>query len=158
MDAVTVARFLSIPTTFLMAGYSISASQSTLPIIYDQPASVSLKVFEGVYKKGAILVVPGAILSATAMGYLAYVYPEQRKAYGAAAAVTLTWLPFTTLFMFKGINRLLEIGGSSVETQKAEQSGEVLTLLKAWAFQNALRGMLAFVGGSVTLLTSLGKA
>ena len=132
MDAVTVARFLSIPTTFLMTGYSISASQSTLPIIYDQPASVSLKVFEGVYKKGAILVVPGAILSATAMAYLAYVYPEQRKTYGAAAAVTLTWLPFTTLFMFKGINRLLEIGASSVETQKAEQSGEDDTDDECW--------------------------
>ena len=46
---------------------------------------------------------PGVILSATATAYLAYVYPGQRKVLGSAAAVTATWLPFTTLFMFKGI-------------------------------------------------------
>lgn len=157
MDAVTVARFLSIPTAFLMTGYSIAASQSTLPLIYDQPASVSLKIFKGVYQRGAMLVVPGAILSATATAYLAYVYPAQRKALGTAAAITFSWLPFTTLLMFKGINRLLEIGGNSIEMQKAEQSGEVLTLLKAWALQNAVRGMLAFAGGSITLWASLAK-
>ena len=55
MDSVTVARFLSIPTAFMLTGYSISASQSTLPLIYDQPASVSLKIFKGVYERGKTL-------------------------------------------------------------------------------------------------------
>ena len=120
MDAVTVARFLSIPTTFLMTGYSISASQSASPLIYDQPASVSLKIFKVVYERGAILVVPGAILSTTAMAYLAYTLPAQRKALGAAPAITFIWVPFTTLIKFKGIGRLLELGGNSVEREKAE--------------------------------------
>lgn len=157
MDAVTVARFLSIPTALLMTGYSISASQSTLPLIYDQPASVSLKIFKGVYERGAVLVVPGAILSTTATAYLAYAYPAQRKLLASAAAITFGWVPFTTLFMFKGIGRLLEIGGNAVEMQKAEQSGEVLRLLQAWAFHNAVRGMFAFVGGSIALWASLGN-
>lgn len=138
-----------------MTGYSIAASQATLPLIYDQPVSVSLKIFKGVYEKGAVMVVPGALISASATAYLAYAYPAQRKLLGSAAAVTISWLPFTTLFMFKGIGRLLEIGASSVETQKAEQTGEVMNLLKAWAFQNAVRGSLAFIGGSITLFASL---
>ena len=100
---------------------------------------------------------PGVILSATATAYLAYVYPSQRKVLGSAAAVTATWLPFTTLVMFKGIGRLLELGGSTIEMEKAERSGEVLSLLQAWALQNAVRGMLAFVGGSITLWALLGK-
>jgi hypothetical protein len=157
MDPIMAARFLSIPTAFMMTGYAISASQSTLPLIYDQPASVSLKIFKGVYDRGAVLVVPSVILSATATAYLAYANPAQRKALGFATAVTLSWLPFTTLVMFKGIGRLLELGGSAIEMEKAERSGEILTLLKAWAFQNAVRGMFAFVGGSITLWASLAK-
>jgi hypothetical protein len=157
MDSVTVARFLSIPTAFMMTGFSIAASQSTLPLIYDQPASVSLKIFKGVYHRGAVMVVPGAIISAAATAYLAYKYPAQRTALGSAAAVTLSWLPFTLLIMSGGINRLLEIGGNAVEMEKAERSGEVLKLLKAWTFQNAVRGSLAFIGGSIALWNSLGN-
>ena len=103
------------------------------------------------------MVVPGAILSAAATAYLAYRYPAQRTPLGVAAAVTLSWLPFTLVVMSGGINRLLEIGGNAVEMEKAERSGEVLKLLKAWTFQNAVRGSLAFIGGSIALWNSLGN-
>ena len=54
--------------------------------------------------------------------------------------------------MGPGINRLLEIGAAgSAELQKADQTGEVTKLLKAWVAQNYVRAGLAFVAGYVSL-------
>ncbi|KAK3707649.1 hypothetical protein LTR37_011997 [Vermiconidia calcicola] len=147
MDSLSVARFLSIPSAFLVSGYSIAASQMAVPLVYEQPASVSAPFLRGVFVRGAAFVVPGAIISSSASAYLAYAIPEQRTTLATASILTLLPLAFTRLVMMKGIQRLIEISESAAEQQKGDQNGEVVQLLKAWVAQNWVRAMLAFSGG-----------
>ena len=157
MDSITIAKFLTVPTAFLASGYSIAFSQNAVPLIYDQAASISTKVFKGVFYQGGAFVVPCALISLAGSSYLAYKLPEQRHLWIAAGAITIAPPVFTQLVMKGGINRLLEIGESVVEQQKADQSGEVTRLLKAWVMLNAVRATLSFAGGALALLASWEK-
>ena len=151
MDSNAVARFFAIPTTFMVSGYSIAASQSSVPLVLDQPAAVSTQVFKGVFYRGAMFVAPMQIISAVASGYLAYTIPEQRTTLAAAAGLSIASLPWTQVVMKKGIDRLLEIGESATELAKADQTGEVTRLLSTWILQNWVRASLSFSGGIVAL-------
>lgn len=147
MDFIATAKLISIPTAFLLSGYMTSASQNSVPLLYNQPASVSTRIFDGVYHRGAALVIPGSIISAAASAYLAYVLPSQRTLHVANAALTVGVLPFTAAVMMKGIHRLMDVSKDATEQEKAGQSGEVLRLLKAWDAQNAVRAAMCFAGG-----------
>ncbi|KAK3047841.1 hypothetical protein LTR09_010816 [Extremus antarcticus] len=151
MDPITVARYLSAPTAFILAGYSISASQSTVPLLYKVPSSISAEVFKGVFQNGAIIVAPGAVISASAFAYLAYAIPSQRRLYAASAALILAPLVWTKGVMMPGIERLIEISGSTVEQQKADASGEALKLMQAWVLQNWVRAALSASSGVTAL-------
>ena len=96
--------------------------------------------------------VPGAVISTLASGYLAYALPEQRVLFATAAGLVLCPPIFTRVVMNEGIKRLLEISRNAVEQQKAEQSGEVAKLLKAWVVQNWVRAGLSFGAGLVAFL------
>ena len=151
MDSITVAKFLSVPTAFFLSGYSFSFSQSTVPLVYNQPASVSTQVFKGVYYNGAAVVAPGALVSALGYAYLAYSVPEQRNLYATAGVITMGPLLFTRTVMNAGIQRLLKIGESAAEQGKADQTGEVANLLRSWVMQNWVRASLSLVAGMVGL-------
>ena len=151
MDTIAVARFLAIPTAFLIGGYSFGFSQNTVPLVYNQPSSVSANVLKGVFYQGAVVVAPGAIIATTGFAYLAYTQPEQRKLFATASALTIAPLLFTQAVMFKGIQRLLEISESAAEQAKADQSGEAVELLKAWVAQNFVRAALSSSAGFVGL-------
>lgn len=150
IDAVSVAKFLSAPTAFLLCGYSLSATQMTLPLLYNQPASVSSTLLGGIYTRGAAFIMPGVIIATTASSYLAYTHPKQRKLFATSAALNLSVPLFTFLVMTKGIYRLIEISQSSAQAAKAEVSGEAVELLKQWALQNALRAAIYFVAGTLS--------
>lgn len=151
MDSVTVAKFLSAPTAFLLSGYSASFSQTTVPLLYDKPSAVSTPVFNGVFYGGGAVVVPGSVISVLASGYLAYVFPEQRTLFGTAVVLTLAPPIFTRLVMFKGISRLVEISQNALEQAKADQSGEATQLLQAWVAQNWVRAAMSLAGGLVAM-------
>lgn len=159
MDYINVAKFLSIPTAFLISGYSLGFSQNSVPLLYRQPASVSAPTLEGVFYEGAKVVVPGALIAASGFAYLAYNARtrEERNLYIASAAVVITPQPWTVFVMKKGIDRLIEIGASATESQKADQTGEAVELLKGWVWQNYVRALLGFVAGSLGFWTHLQK-
>ena len=158
MDSVAVAKFLSIPTAFLISGYSFGFSQNSVPLVYDQPASISTNVLKGVFYEGAKVVAPGAIISAAGFAYLAYAVPRQRKFFASAAALTVAPLVFTRVVMFNGIQRALAISESAAEQAKADQTGEAAELLKAWVMQNWVRAALSFSAATVGLYASWNPA
>ena len=151
MDYTSVAKFLSAPTAFLLCGYGLGFSQNSVPLLYNQPASVSAPILEGIYYQGAKIVAPGAILAATSFGYLAYHARtrEERNLYVAAGLMVFSTQPWTLLVMRPGISRLIEIGRSAAESQKADQTREAVQLLKGWVWQNWVRAVLTFSSGVV---------
>ena len=61
----------------------------------------------------------------------------QRNVYAAAGAMTIGILPLTASVMMPGIHRLLTLAKSDGAVQaKAQDSGEVMRLLRAWTGQN----------------------
>ncbi|EMC99205.1 hypothetical protein BAUCODRAFT_395047 [Baudoinia panamericana UAMH 10762] len=152
MDTTLAAKLTSISTSFILAGYMLSPSQNTLPLLYPQPASVSTPLFNGVYHRGAALVIPATLLSTAASGYLAYATPSQRTTYAMSGAIVFAMLPMTRLVMMPGIKRLIQLSKAETGMQeKAAASGEVLRLLKAWTAQNWVRVGMSAVGGLAAL-------
>ncbi|KAK5113453.1 hypothetical protein LTR85_010881 [Meristemomyces frigidus] len=148
MDSILSAKLLAIPGAFLTAGYLTFASQNCLPLLCKQPASVSTPLLAGAYYRGVAVAMPTTLVASAAYAYLAYTFRAQRTIYGVAGAAVLLNLPVTRVIMMSGINRLIETSKqSSVEQEKAGQSGEVVRLLQVWTAQNAVRAVLAFAGG-----------
>ena len=157
MDTISAAKLIAIPSAFLLSGYYTSASQNSLPLLYKQPASISTPFFTGVYNRGFAVAVPLTLISTTAFSFLAYSLPAQRTMYAGTAGVVFSALPFTVAAMLPGINRLMEIGkGGALVQEKAERSGEVTRLLKAWAAQNWVRMGMSFAGGIGGLVAAMG--
>ncbi|KAK5164629.1 uncharacterized protein LTR77_009835 [Saxophila tyrrhenica] len=158
MDSLTIAKYISIPATFILTGYGISASQSTVPLLYKVPTNISAEVFKGVYLNGKSFVAPGAIISASALAYLAYAIPSQRQLYAAACGLILSTQVWTVGVMLPGINRIMEISRSVVEQQKADATGETVKLMKAWVLQNWVRAALSGASGLTALSAWVGGA
>jgi len=153
MDATQAAKLVSISTAFLLSGYMTSASQNSLPLLYKQPARVSAPLFNGVYHRGAALVIPGTLVCAAAYAYLAWAVPSQRSIHAFSSCITFAILPMTMVVMMPGIKRLLHVSDDSAEQEKVDQSGEVLRLLKAWGVQNWWRASMTFAGAMAGLST-----
>ncbi len=157
MDSYTAAKIIAIPTAFILSGYGTGFSHNSVPLLYKQPASISAPLLEGIYKNGATFMAPGAILATTAFGYLAYNAQNkmQRNLYATAGGLVISTQIWTFGVMISGIHRLIEIAGSGVEQQKADQTGEAVRLLKGWAWQNMVRAGLTFAGGVVGIYAQL---
>ncbi|KAK3679823.1 hypothetical protein LTR78_000199 [Recurvomyces mirabilis] len=158
MDTTLLAQAVSISTAFIMSGYMLSASQVTLPLLYPLPAQTTTPLFAGVYHRGASLVIPGTIISTAASAYLAYTATSSQECivYAAAGAVTTGILPLTAVAMMPGIHRLLALAKSDSAVQvKAQESGEVTGLLKAWTRQNYVRVVMCAVGGGLGLYAAV---
>ena len=155
----TVAKITSISASFGLAGYSFCCSQNFLGGIlkYNPPAGISTQLFSHVFHEGGAVVLPASLLAATGAGYLAYTKPDQRAFWTTNAVCVLLPLPWTRLYMFPGIQRLLEISRSAIEQEKVTQSGEHIGLLKAWVWQNYMRAASHFVGGMAALLATVGS-
>ena len=151
MEPTTFAKLIAVPTSFILSGYGIAASHSSIPAIIEQSPKVQLVAFHHIFYRGGNLVVPGSIIAAAASGYLAYAITKQRIFWASAGGSILAVSPFTRLVMWSAISRLLEIGKSTVETEKAWQSGEILRLLKTWSAQNYMRASLSFTAGVLGL-------
>lgn len=154
-QALLAAKALAIPLSLIASGYGICASHNILPRLYQEPASISTPIFTHVFYTGGAFVVPTAITSVLASGYLAYSIPRQRRLWIAAASSTLLTLAWTRIVMIPGINRLIAISVDAALQAKSEASGEHVELLKAWYWQNYVRSALFFAGGFIGLLGSL---
>lgn len=147
MDSTESAKLVAIPAALMVSGYQLALSQNSLPIILNEAASISTPIFKQVYNRGAVVAVPGALVASTAFGYLAYTPKNatHRRLFTTGAILTFGVVPFTRLIMFGGIQRLIEISGSSAMQERS--AAEVTKLLKIWTVQNWIRcGMMLAAG------------
>lgn len=166
------STFLSPIGALFMAGYSFAASQNTskhtpfpshqlshltnyisVPHLYTSPPQISIPLFTKVFYTGARIGIPLSALSGLASLYLAYMCksPSQRRLFVIAGVVVLATGPWTAGVMGPGIRRLIEIGESSAEMAKSEQTGDCLELLKGWVWGNHCRTAMYLFGGCVGL-------
>lgn len=151
MDFTTrVTQAIGLTSSILLAGANIGASHLTVPLLYQQPISINTAFFEDFYTRGAVTLVPLSIISASASALAAYLVPSQRTIWAAAAAATISQIPWTGLVMMGTNNRLNAIAASKNELEKASKE-EVVELLKRWRWMNIVRGSLALVGGLTAL-------
>ena len=145
--ALTTAKLTSIPLTLMAAGYGICASHNIVPRLYREPASTATSIFTHVFHTGGSIVVPTGLTSAPASLYLAYPQPRQRKLWLAAAAGTLLTLPWTRLWMFPGIMRLIAISEDAALQSQSAVSREHVVLLRRWVVENYVRSAMFLAGG-----------
>lgn len=149
MDNTTRSfQVLSLTTSLVLSGINFGASALTLPILYTRPPSISTPIFEELYTRGGVLVVPLGLFSASCSAIVAYSLPDQRSLWVAAALATIGQLPWTGLVMMTGIKKLNAVAESK-EAQDKVGMEEVTGLLKEWAWMNVVRGGFALVGGLV---------
>ncbi|RGP78024.1 hypothetical protein FLONG3_3859 [Fusarium longipes] len=152
MDSTVRAfQICGLTSSLVLAGVNLGSSHLTVPLLYDQPTSINTSFFKDFYTRGALTLVPLAILSGTSSGLVAYLVPAQRTLWTVAAVATLSQLPWTGLGMMATNNRLNNIAASSVEQEKASRD-EVVELLKKWRWMNIVRGLLALTGGLTAVL------
>lgn len=155
--ALTSAKLISVPLTLMAAGYGICASHNIVPRLYPEPAGTATSIFTHVFYTGGSIVVPTGITSALASAYLAYnsSNSSQRKLWIGAATGTLLTLPWTRLWMYPGIMRLIAISKDAALQSKSAASGEHVTLLRKWAVENYVRSAMFLAGGFAGLWASV---
>ncbi|KAI1618116.1 hypothetical protein EDD36DRAFT_22456 [Exophiala viscosa] len=142
-------------SSLLLAGVNFSASQLTLPILYRIPDETSTSIFEELFYRGGMVIVPLTLFATLCTGTTAYLEPTARSGYTAAAVASFASLPFTGLYMRPTIQRLLKLANDEKVRQKAD-ANEAVSLLKRWRWMNFVRAALALVGGAVGLAVLLG--
>lgn len=143
---VPVFKASGLTSSLVVAGINLGASHLTVPLLYQQSVATSTTFFKDFYIRGALTLVPLAILSGSASGLVAYLVPAQRTIWTAAAVATLSQIPWTVLGMMATNNRLNDIAATSAQQEKASKE-EVVELLKRWRWMNIFRGFLALTGG-----------
>lgn len=144
------AIFAAPASSIFLAGYSFAFSQNTVVHLKEQPPQISVPLFTRIFHFGAIVIIPGVILSTSASVYLWFVSTSalQRRLYLFAALAALAPLPFTGLRMMPGIKRLIDIGEKE---GLQERVGETRALLEAWIGQNYVRVMSYVAAGMAGL-------
>lgn len=152
MDSTTTTSLhtVGIGAAFLLSGISAGSSLLTLPILYRLPSATSLDIFAEFFFRGLYVVAPLSTVSSLSLGTVAYLVPSKRRILIAACVLPVGTLVWTRLVMMGGIERMLFLNENAVELGKASGS-EVLALLKAWTWQNAVRAVMSGVGGSLGL-------
>ena len=152
---IRTTQILGLTSSIFLSGVNIGASVLTLPILYTRPIATSTPIFHELFTRGAVTLVPLAILSATCSATAAYLLPSQRTLWTIAALATITQIPWTLIVMMSTNNRLVGIAGSKAEQAKVSKE-EIVVLLKRWTWMNAVRGLFALVGGLVGALAVTG--
>lgn len=149
MDVEYIAKFIAVPTSFLLSSYNAVFSQNVMHHLYQTPPSISAPIFAKIYYLGASTIAPTAASAILAYGYLSYtsVDPSRRAVYVTSAALTFGTLLWTMTSMKPGINRLIEISKSQQVMSKPGIEAEVVGLLKTWAAQNTFRAALHLTAG-----------
>ncbi|EMC93401.1 hypothetical protein BAUCODRAFT_76104 [Baudoinia panamericana UAMH 10762] len=154
---IQTAKLLTLPLSFLLAGYGFHASHSSVPVLYDMPAEHSTPAFTRIFHNGAYFVVPSSLICSISTAYLAYTLPSQRTLWSIACGAQLLTLPWTAVVMLPGINKLIAISQSKVKQEKATASLEARQLLTRWNAQNAVRASLFLVAGLAALRAMAGS-
>ncbi|KAH7147180.1 hypothetical protein B0J13DRAFT_665354 [Dactylonectria estremocensis] len=141
-----IAQAFGLTSSIFLAGINIGASYLTVPLLYTRPISISTPFFNEFYLRGAVTLVPLAVVSALSSAFAAYLVPAHRCLWATAAAATLSQIPWTLFAMMTTNTRLNDIAASRFEREGASKE-EVVALLKRWRWMNIVRGSLALTGG-----------
>lgn len=153
---ISTCQVIGLTSSLIIAGINLGASHLTVPLLYQQPIPISVAFFKEFYTRGALTLVPLAILSGSSSGLVAYLVPAQRTLWTAAAVATLSQIPRTLIGMMATNNRLNEIADSKVQQEKVNRE-EVVSLLKRWRWMNIVRGLLALTGGLSAVLALVSR-
>ena len=162
MDTSNVADHIpsltGLSIAFFLSGTHFSASQLTLPVLYNLPSATSTSIFSEFYYRGARTVVPLALVSSASFATAAVIAisSNERTGYGIAAAATVSPLAWTGLVISSVNSQLIAMAGDARIREK-EGDGKVRELLKKWKWMNNVRAGLAFVGGVVGLSTFVAR-
>jgi hypothetical protein len=157
MDSTLTAQIISISSAFFLGSYNTTFSQNVIPHLYTLPASITAPIFDKIFHKGGQTIMPIATVAIAANCYLAYQSDDKssRQLYGTAAALIFASLPLTKFVMMPGISRIVAVGRDVGLQSGKGVDGEVVKLLKSWAFQNYFRGSLHLTAGLLGLFAAL---
>ena len=158
MDSTTTIGLLKITSIALplaLSGYSFSASHINVTNLYNLPLSKSAPIFATVFRQGGKLMVPAVLVAASSSSYLAYTLTAQRALWAATGVFPFAILPFTSVVMIPGINRVLKVADSSEADRELYTQDEYRELMRKWVGQNYVRALLLFAGGMVGLVGTL---
>ncbi|XXH05414.1 hypothetical protein Hte_011840 [Hypoxylon texense] len=148
------------------AGLSASLSFFVIPRLLESPTPVLIRQFARMLSAAhAALPVP-LVLPGLLHAYLAYRLPDKARLYAAAAALSLTTLPYTSAVVMP-INRKMLAKARAVEAAGAD-AGDVLVeeitaseaetahaLADSWALRNLYRPAVALAAGAIGLYAAL---
>ncbi|GAA5918462.1 hypothetical protein JCM6882_005141 [Rhodosporidiobolus microsporus] len=153
-----LAPALALPLSGAILSLSYSSTPLFLSLTRTASVSSSLREVRSLFSSGSHIFPQVASVSAALFSFLAYSLPEKRKAYGAAAALVASILPFTVLLMLPASNqRLIDLNDLAKKDKDAVEGkrGEVEGLLKTFGRLNAVRAVLVAAGGVVGLGAAL---
>lgn len=156
MDVSLVAKFLAVPSGFILGTYNAVLGQNAIPHLYSLSPSISAPIFARIYQIGSRTITPIAITAILSYSYLAYNgRPAERKLYAASAVLMLGTLPVTQVIMGPGIGRVIEISRDGALMAKPAVQQEVTALLKTWVVQNSFRASMHLSAGILGLYAIL---
>lgn len=153
---LATTQALGITASLLSAGMYFVTSNLVISPLYPLPINESTRIFADLYNNGKGLQVPLAFGSSALFAAAAYLSPDKKREYGAASVFTLASMLFTVVFMFGGIERLLQIRGLDGSQIQRVSKVEVVQLLQKWKRQNYVRALFSFIGGAVGLYAAVG--
>lgn len=151
MDSTFIAKFIAVPTSFLLGSYNAVFSQNIIPHLYTAPPSITAPAFAKIYYLGGSTIAPTAAAAILSYAYLSYDSSNhtRRTLYATSGALTFGTLLWTMTAMSPGINRLIEISKDSQLLQKGGIDREVTGLLKDWVAQNYFRSSMHLTAGVI---------
>ncbi|KAF1948747.1 DUF1772-domain-containing protein [Byssothecium circinans] len=128
----------SILATSIAAVTNLSTSIVTFPaLLHAQPPTLT-KQWHILYTSGRVPAVSAAMTGAAGFAVLAYRIATTRNLYLAAAAITLSLVPYTALTMFPTINEL----SRRAQAGDKDEKGDTRALVEKWGRLNLWRGVL----------------
>ncbi|KAF3001343.1 hypothetical protein E8E13_005976 [Curvularia kusanoi] len=174
--AFTTAKIIGISGAAWLSGTISTLSLISLPTLLTSTTSGTLTPPQAIalwsqhFQRGFSLAPPIAVLTATSLVYCGWSAPSSRtpgstgvtwtsnaRLFYAAAALTVSIVPFTVLFM-RGTNEVLlgfaeRVGGKGISAGEGEEGAR---LMGRWMVLNGVRGVLPMLGAVVAGWASLG--
>ena len=126
--AIQTAQVLGLTSALVLGGINLGASYLTLPILYTRHPSISTPIFNELYTRGALSLVPLCIFSASCFATASILSSAVPNLWVFAGAATVTQLPWTLFVMMNTNKKLNAIAASKTEQEKAGKE-EVAALL-----------------------------
>ncbi|CCU82476.1 unnamed protein product [Blumeria hordei] len=147
---IRVAQAIGILGTIYSAGGSMSIAGFMIPAIRQSPTPILLSQFRQMYRRGSNSAPPIAVVTATALAYVAYHFrlTSAWKQWALASALSISIIPFTFVVIYPTI-RTLE-GWDDTHGEGIDRK-DVIEVISAWNRRHIARSSLSLLGGLLAL-------